>query len=80
MSKKQKKRQWHRKGKFNRHHIKNKCKGGRALPDNIIRMDIERHKAFHFLFGNMDFEEIAGLLLRTARIKQSHHQSSFLSS
>ena len=67
MSKKRKQRkqkQWVRSGKFNRHHIKNKCKSGKATPENLLRMDTERHNAWHFLFQNMSFREVAALLLR----------------
>jgi hypothetical protein len=36
---------WRRSGKFNRHHIKNKCRGGTWAPENILIMDTRRHAA-----------------------------------
>ena len=62
-------KKWFRSRKFNRHHIKNKCKGGKATKQNLLIMDTERHKAWHFLFQNMSFTEVAALLTRTALLK-----------
>lgn len=64
-------RDWKRSRRLNRHHIKNKCKGGGNGPENIILLDTERHKAFHFLFGNMSFTEVAELLLRVDSLKKA---------
>lgn len=61
-------KKWVRSGKFNRHHIKNKCKGGGTY-NNILRMDMSRHNAWHFLFGNLSFREVAALLIRVCEIK-----------
>ena len=65
------KREWCRSGKTNKHHIVNECNGGRKEPWNILRMDTARHAAWHFLFGNMDFEEVASLLLRCKEMKEN---------
>lgn len=64
-----KNKQWKRSGRKNRHHIKNKCRGGTNDPKNIILLDTEKHKAFHFLFGNMDFLQAAALLQKAHSIK-----------
>lgn len=66
---KRRNKHWQRKGKFNRHHIKNKCRGGRTTKENLLWMDIERHNAFHFLFKNMSFREVAALLIRCSEMK-----------
>lgn len=63
---------WKRKGRFVQHHIVNRCNKGKSEPSNLIRLDEQREKAWHFLFGNMDFEEVAELLLRTWRMKKRH--------
>jgi len=60
---------WSRSGKFNRHHIKPKSRSGGATKMNLLIMDTERHKAWHFLFGLMTFREVAELLLRTCGMK-----------
>jgi len=65
-------KEWKRSGRFDRHHIENKCKGGRLIPSNKLIFDTERHKAWHFLFQNKSFEEVAALLLRTVEIKQRY--------
>jgi len=62
-------RGWKRSGKFNRHHIKNKCHGGSMSRTNILIMDTARHAAWHFLFQNMSFREVAELLIRTCEMK-----------
>ena len=61
---------WQRSHRKNKHHIKNKCRGGQDDPQNIILLDTERHKAYHFLFGNLDFLEAASLLKRAQSLKQ----------
>ena len=63
-------RNWKRSHKIIRHHIKNRVNGGKSTPDNLLRFDSERERAWHFLFGNKDFEEVAELLLRTSRMKK----------
>lgn len=60
---------WVRAGKFNRHHIFNKCRGGTKAQSNMLRMDIERHNAWHFLFHNLSKREVAALLNRTCDMK-----------
>jgi hypothetical protein len=60
---------WKRSGRIVRHHIKNRCHGGKSTPSNLLKFDSERERAFHFVFGNKSFEEVAELLLRTCRSK-----------
>ncbi len=64
-----KNKQWKRGKKFVDHHITNRCKRGGDGKSNLIRLEEQREKAWHFLFGNMSFEEVAELLLRTCRMK-----------
>lgn len=54
-----------------KHHIVNRVNSGPSLPFNLLMFDSEREKAWHFLFKNKSFEEVAELLLRTVKIKQS---------
>ena len=63
-------RTWKRSGKIIKHHIVNRCRGGKSTPDNLLRFDSERERAWHFLFGNQSFEEVAELLLRCQRAKR----------
>jgi len=60
---------WKRSRKFNRHHIKAKSQGGKTVKENLLRMDVRRHQAYHLLFHNLSFRKAAELLLRTDRIK-----------
>ena len=61
---------WVRSGKFNRHHIINKCRGGQATTENLLILDTRRHEAWHLLFHNLSFEEVIELLKRTIKAKQ----------
>lgn len=61
---------WKRSGKIIKHHIVNRCRGGKSTPDNLLRFDSERERAWHFLFGNKSFEEVAELLLKTSHMKR----------
>jgi len=69
--KRREKKEWVKAGKTNRHHILNKCRGGTWQKSNILNWDISKHNAWHFLFQNMSFTEVAELLLRTVQIKNS---------
>ena len=55
--------------KLTRHHIINTVRGGDNSPENIIFIKNERHQAWHLLFNNMSFLEIAMLLVRTHNFK-----------
>ena len=63
-----------RAGWKNRHHIKNKCRRGDSSPQNILMMDERRHAAFHLLFRNMDFLQVANLLLRCYCMKNKQEK------
>lgn len=64
-------RRWKRAGKKVRHHIVNRCMGGSNDVSNLLNFDEAREKAWHFLFHNLSFEEVAELLLRTVRAKNA---------
>jgi len=59
-----------RSGKFNKHHLSPKSRGGQSIESNLLRMDISRHNAWHLIFHNLSFEEAAELLLRVVRAKK----------
>lgn len=52
-------------GVTNKHHIIPKSRGGKMK--QTIRLDIMKHNAWHFLFANKTFTEVAELLLRADR-------------
>jgi len=62
-------KQWSRSGHMVKHHITNKCHNGGSSPDNLLKFDSERERAWHFLFKNLSFEEVAELLIRTCKAK-----------
>lgn len=64
---------WERSGHFNRHHIQPKSRGGTMAGHNLLIMDTNRHRAYHLLFGNLNFEEAAQLLLRCQAMKWSSY-------
>lgn len=66
--------EWHRTRRFNRHHILNRINGGTMVESNLLRMDISRHRAWHFLFRNLSFLEVAKLLLRVQEWKEGRHE------
>jgi len=61
---------WKRSGRFVNHHIKNRCHGGKSTPSNLLKLDSERERAWHFIFKNLSFVEAAELLLRTDKMKK----------
>ena len=64
-------KEWKRCGRKNRHHLKNKSQGGQTVMSNLIMLDEERHKAWHFLFKNLSLKEVILLLQRLDKIKSS---------
>lgn len=55
----------------NYHHLTNKCKGGKATKGNLLLINIERHRAWHTLFRNLDLEQVIELLKRVKRLKEN---------
>jgi hypothetical protein len=70
MSRGKKKRIWQRAGKFNQHHLRPSSRGGQTISSNLIRMDINRHDAWHLLFNNLTLTEIIEILTRLKNIKK----------
>jgi len=54
-----------RAGRFNKHHDRPKSRKGTKSPKNILILDVNRHSAYHLLFGNRTLLEAAALLKRT---------------
>ena len=61
---------WERSGHFNRHHIQPRSRGGTMVGYNLLIMDTSRHRAYHLLFGLLNFQEAAELLLRCQEMKE----------
>lgn len=59
-----------RSGKFNRHHLTPKQRGGQSIESNLLRMDISRHNAWHLIFNNLTLLEIISLLKRLYETKE----------
>ena len=53
----------------NRHHLKNKCRGGDFSPENILILKRWKHDAWHRVFKNSDPEYICRVLQRMMRMK-----------
>lgn len=59
----------------NQHHLVPRSRGGGTYRQNMLLIDIERHKAWHQLFGNMTATEALDLLERTVRAKKGQHHA-----
>lgn len=53
----------------NRHHLTPKCRNGKNDETNILWIDIEKHRAWHTLFGILTLEEVIALLKRLKEMK-----------
>lgn len=64
-----------RKGQ-NRHHLTPRSRGGQSIESNLLWIDIERHNAWHAIFGNKTLDEVIELLirLRDSKSKQKRNQ------
>jgi len=55
----------------NRHHfLLPKSRGGDTSTCNLLLFDVERHRAWHDIFGNATAEEVLNLLTRVVRAKK----------
>ena len=52
-----------------RHHLTPKEHGGDKSKSNLLLMTLDKHAAYHRLFGNRSLEESIELLVRIHRIK-----------
>lgn len=62
----------------NRHHLKPKSRGGQTLESNLLWIDIERHRAWHSLWGNRTLDEVISLLKRVKQAKEHQKVSAKL--
>ena len=64
--------------KRNRHHIRAKARArGKMWRDhrsNLLLIDVERHEAWHTLFGLLDINEAIELLTRVQRAKKAQRE------
>ena len=56
------KRSKKRKARINKHHMTNKCRGGKGDESNLLKIKVIRHATIHRYFGNMSWEEIGDAL------------------
>lgn len=59
-----------KKKKLVRHHIKNRCNGGKSIPENLLLIDERKEKMIHEVFGNRDFYDIVLFILRLSKMKR----------
>jgi len=51
------------------HHIKNRCNGGKSIPENLLYIDEQKEKMIHSIFFDKDFYDIIMLILRISKMK-----------
>jgi len=59
-----------KKRKRDKHHLIPKSRGGADIPNNTILIDIDKHRCWHTLFGNLTIDEVIELLQRLKRMKE----------
>ncbi len=69
-------KEWCRVGINNTHHNLPKCRNGINL-GNTVRIDIQSHKAWHFLFGTMTFGEVAEILYEIEALMEEYPDDKF---
>ena len=52
-----------------RHHIKNRCNGGKSIPENLLLIDEEKEKWIHKIFNDRDFYDIIIFILKISKLK-----------
>ena len=54
----------------NYHHLTPKSRGGGYSVNNLLLMNIVRHRYWHKIFGNRTLQEVISLLKRLERLKE----------
>jgi len=62
-------------GIFDSHHLRPREAGG-LKGNNLLRLNILRHRIWHLLFGNLTLDEVIRLLLRVRRVKKYSDQNN----
>lgn len=57
-------------GRNYHHFLLAKCRGGKDTIQNLLLMRVERHEAWHKLFGTMTAEQAVALLQRAIQMKK----------
>jgi hypothetical protein len=52
-----------------KHHLTPKQHGGNRSPENLLLLSLDKHAAYHRLFGNLSIEQAIQLLVRVHRLK-----------
>lgn len=65
---------WTKLRRFNKHHLTPRSRGGKKSSSNLLRLDVNRHRAWHLIFGNKTIYEIIRLLERVVKIKQTKNK------
>jgi len=73
-----KNRYWVRTGIFVHHHIVNRCRGGKSANSNLLLFEHNREKAWHDLFGNYSFREVAIRLLTEMIVIRGDKRASWI--
>ncbi len=53
----------------NWHHLLNVCMGGETTLQNLLRIDITKHRAWHELWDNLSPQEVIEVLKRLVQAK-----------
>lgn len=64
--------------KKNRHHLKPKSRGGQKVDSNMLLIDMEKHNAWHVLWGNRTLEEVIAVLQRLKHYKDQQKLHRYL--
>ena len=70
------KRKYQDKRGMNRHHMLNRCMGGKDDVSNLLRIYIYKHQIWHQLFKNMDLDQAIAFLKRVKRAKANQGGSN----
>jgi len=62
--------------KKNKHHLLARARGGKSTRRNLLNIDIDKHIAFHQLFGLRTLKEAISLLKRLERMKKRGNNGS----
>lgn len=62
----------------NKHHLRPRSRGGQAIESNLLWIDIERHRAWHVLWGNRTLDEVIALLTRLKSVKENQRFRAYL--
>ena len=74
LTRRQRRRERDRRPHCDHHHLETRANGGGNDRSNLLTIKIEKHKAWHKLFGDLNIDDVIDVLERLKKMKARQHE------